>query len=118
MPPRGVFQRRRVPRPPRLLRLQVQGPLQGPRHFLRGQRQLQGGYLLYIIYIIYIIICYSTQFLINEGCEPRVRVLVSRRLPGQPRYSVCSLETETELLLLNNPVIRKYVIIDFIRTFR
>ena len=117
MPPRGVFQRRRVPRPPRLLRLQVQGPLQGPRHILRGQRQLQGEYLHYIIYSIYI-----TYYLIistfNEGCEPRVRVLVSRRLPGQPRYSVCSLETETELLLLNNPVIRKYVIIDFIRTFR
>ena len=114
MPPRGVFQRRRVPRPPRLLRLQVQGPLQGPRHILRGQRQLQGGYLLYIIYIMYYLII-ST---FNEGCEPRVRVLVSRRLPGQPSYSVCSLETETELLLLNNPVIRKYVIIDFIRTFR
>ena len=69
---------------------------------------------IYIIYIMYYLII-ST---FNEGCEPRVRVLVSRRLPGQPRYSVCSLETETELLLLNNPVIRKYVIIDFIRTFR
>ena len=52
---------------------------------------------IYIIYIMY----YLTLSTFIKGCEPRVRVLVSRRLPGQPCNSVCSLETETELLLLN-----------------